>query len=360
MIMFWDIFSSVLFLLTGIGVLLVGVIKLSNVLQSGSSERIASMFVKMGNNRLVGFGVGTAATTVIQSSTATTVIVVSLVNAGIVTFAQSTAIIFGANVGTAVSSILLSLSALPIKYVFMSLVFFGAFIKFFSKKEKIRLNKAADIMISFGTVFVGLEIMSLAFSDALNGGYYLTNAFSSILESVTFPLLLIIIGFLLTAIIQSSTAAIGIFIALAANNVLFFNSIMYLVIGTLLGTTLTTLIASIPANKNAKRTALTHLLFAVMATLLFLPILWPLESIFVPAFEYLIPDPVWQVSVFSLIIKLATAIILLPLIKPMNKLIFLVIRDKPLTEEQQQEAEAEEAELAKKQQDSFQGFTDQF
>jgi len=332
--MFWEVFYSVLLLLTGIGVFLVGIIKFSNLLQASGNDKIKDMFRRMGNNRMVGFGVGTAATGVIQSSTATTVIVVSLVNAGIMTLPQSTAVIFGANVGSALSNMLLSLSAFRIKYFFMFLVFIGAMMKIFTTKK--RLNAIADVLISFGVIFVGLEVMSMSF----RGSDYLTNGFARMLEAVSFPLLLVLFGFLITAIIQSSTATIAIFITLAATNVydssgyavgrlLEFTSIMYLVIGTMLGTTLTTLIASIPSNRNAKRAAVTHLLFNVLAALIFLPIIWPLQHVIAPFFQRIVPNPIWQISVFSLVVKLSTAIILLSFIKPLNKLVFHIVKDIP-------------------------------
>ena len=316
-------FYAILLFLTGIGVFLVGIIKFSNLLQSESNEYVKRMFKKMGNNRIVGFGVGTAATTVIQSSTATTVIIVGLVNAGVMTLAQSTAVIFGANVGTALSNMLLSLSAFRIKYVFMSLVFVGAFIKLVTKKE--RLHKVCDVLIAFGIIFVGLEVMSMAFGT----NAHLRGGFESVISATSFPLLLILWGFLLTAVIQSSTAATAIFITLALNISLPFTAIIYLVMGTRLGTTITTLIAAIGATKNAKRAAVMHLLFNVFGTLIFLPIIWPLEGVIAPFFESLVPSPVWQISIFSLVLNLATAIILLAFIKPMNKLVYLIIKDKP-------------------------------
>jgi len=153
-------------------------------------------------------------------------------------------------------------------------------------------------------------------------------------------LLLLLLGFAITAVIQSSTAAIAIFITLAGvtvyddfgyatGSLLEFTSIMYLVIGTMLGTTLTTLISSIPSNRNAKRAAVKHLLFNVFAALIFIPIIWPLQGIIAPWFERIIPDPIWQISVFSFIVKLTTALILLTLIKPFNNLVHYIIKDAP-------------------------------
>jgi len=338
-------------LLTGIGVFLVGIIKFSNLLQAGSNERVKQMFEKMGENRMVGFGVGTGATVFVQSSTATTVIVVGLVNAGMMTLTQSTAVIFGANLGTALSNILLSFSAFRIKYFFMALVFVGATTKMVTKNK--RANKIADILMSFGIIFVGLEIMSSTFS----GNVYLRDAFSSMFEAVSFPLLLVLLGLLLTAIMQSSTAATAVFISLAANNVIGLTSIIYLVIGTRLGTTVTTLIAAIPANKNAKRAAMIHFLFNLFGTILFLAIVWPFENAIVGWFEGLIVDPIWQITVFGLIFSLVTAAVLLVFIKPMNSLVFWIIKDKPeqITIEEVAPQMVEEGE-----QDTFQGFTDKF
>lgn len=321
--MVWDMVYSVLFLLTGVGVFLVGIIKFSNLLQSDSNERIKLLFKKMGTNRFVGFSVGAGATTVIQSSTATTVIVVGLVNAGVMTLAQSTAVIFGANVGTALSNMLLSLSAFRIRYFFMALTFVGAFTKLVARGD--RLHKICDIMIAFGVIFVGLQVMGMAF----RGNDSLVGAFESAISATSFPLLLILWGFLLTALIQSSTAATAIFIVLAANIYLPFTAIIYLVIGTRLGTTITTLIAAIGATRNAKRAAVMHLLFNVLGTIIFLPILWPLEAPIARFFESIVADPVWQISIFSLILNLATAAVLLAFINPMNKLVYLIVRDKP-------------------------------
>ena len=298
---------------------------------------------------MVGFAVGTGATTLIQSSTATTIIVVGLVNAGVMTLGQSTPVIFGAIVGSALSNIMLSLSAFRIKYFFMAFVFVGAFMKILTKRK--RFHTIADLFISFGIIFVGLELMSSAFS----GSDPLKNAFANMFEAASFPLLLILLGFMLTAIMQSSTAAIGIFIPLAGAGVLEFTEIMYLVIGSRLGTTIASLIAAIPANRNAKRAAVMHLMFNVLSTLIFLPIIWPLQHIIAPFFEGLVPNPIWQISIFSLVLNLATAIILLFFIKQINQLVYLIIRDKPepiaicgqvITPETESEA--------------FQGFTDKF
>ena len=325
--MFWDTFYSVLFLLTGIGVFLVGIEKFGTILQSGASDSMRELFKRMGDNRWVGFGIGTAVTTVIQSSTATTVIVVSLVNAGIMTLCQSTAVIFGANVGTAISNILIAMSTFRIKYFFMALVFVGTVIKLVSSKRK--LHKVADVLIAFGVIFVGLELMSSAFSSDSP----LTARFERLFATVSFPPLLILLGFVLVAIINSSTAATAIFITLAAHGMLEFASMMYLTIGAMLGTTLTTIIASLAANWNARRAAMMHLLFNVLGTLMFLPMIWALELHVTALFEWLIPGSlVWQMTVFSLLFRFLTAVILLPFTESLTTLTRRIVKDKVTAE----------------------------
>ena len=309
-------------LLTGIGVFLVGIVKFQALLQKESSEKIKHLFEKMGNNRMVGFGVGAGVTTVIQSSTATTVIVVSLVNAGIMTLSQSTSIIIGANVGSALSNMLLSLTAFRIRYFFMFMVFLGAVTKIATTKKV--WNRVADHLIAFGIVFVGLEVMSGAF----RGSEYLTNGFNAMFEWAQFPLLLILLGFTLTAIMNSSTAATAIFITLAGSGAIGFVEIMYLVLGSRLGTTLTTLIASIGSTTNAKRAAMMHLFFNLFSTIAFLPFLWPLQHHIADLFDRIIADPIWQVSIFSLVLNILSAAVLLCFIKQINWIVHKVVRDK--------------------------------
>jgi len=320
--MFWDIFTSILLLLTGIGVFMVGIIKFSNILQAGNNEKIKNYFDKMGNNRFVNFGVGAGTTVLIQSSTATTVIVVGLVNAGLMNLGQATAVIFGANVGTSISNIILALSTFRIRYIFMSFVFFGAAVKLFTKNPK--LGKFCDVLMSVGIMFVGLYLMSSAFTSTA----HLSNAFESLFETVTFPLALIALAFVLTAIMQSSTAASAIFITMAMNGVIGMATIFYLVIGTKLGTTLTTLLASIGASKNAKRAALVHFFVNLFGATLFLIVVWPLESQLAAAFASIPPE--WKVVVFGLIYSFTTAAILLFFIKPLDKLVNVIIKDTPV------------------------------
>ena len=321
--MFFDIFYSILLLMAGLGAFLFGLHMFSSFFKR-NNKRIKGAFSRVGENRFVNLGLGTGTTVLIQSSTATTVTIVGLVNAGVMTLSQATPAIFGANLGSALSDMLLSLSAFRIRYIFMAFVLIGVLAKVLTKQNS-WLCKISDLFISFGIIFIGLNIMRGAFSDS----EHLTNAFTRLFEVVHFPLLLVLLGFILTAIIQSSSASVGLYIAMAQSGVFGINSVLYLVIGSSLGTTLTMLIASIPANRDAKRTALVHLLFNLIGTAIWVPIIWGLGHILVPWFTDLITNIVWQISIFSAILNTTTVILLIGFSRKIAQLVTWIIKDKP-------------------------------
>lgn len=321
--MFWDLMYSVLMLLTGVGVFLVGIVMFSDSLEKNSAKSLRSLFKKISNNRIAGVGIGASVTAIIQSSSATTVMTIGLVNAGILTLFQATSIIMGANIGTTVTGLLVSMSTFKIKYIFMSMAFVGALIKIITKKDI--LVRVADLLISFGILFVGLELMS----GALSSNVELKNAFEVLFKSVEMmPLVLILLGLVFTALVQSSSAATAIFLSMIANGLLGFNSAAYLVMGANLGTCITAMIASIAANTNAKRAALIHILFNASGVIFFTAILWPLNDVIIPFYTSLIPDPVWQLSLFHVVFNTAMTLILLWFITPLNRLACFLIKEK--------------------------------
>ncbi|MDR1094394.1 MAG: Na/Pi cotransporter family protein, partial [Clostridiales bacterium] len=315
-------FYSVLSLLTGVGVFLVGIVMFSECLEKNASRGMRSLFKKISNSRAAGVGIGAGVTAIIQSSTATTVMVIGLVNAGILTLFQATAIIMGANIGTTVTGLLVSLSTFEIKYAFMAMAFAGAFVKLITKKDT--AVKICDLLISFGILFVGLELMSKALSD----NETLKNFFMGIFEAVNFPLLLILLGAVFTAVIQSSSASTAIFLTMIGGGLLDFDSALYLVLGANIGTCITALLASLTANTNSKRAALIHILFNFIGTIVFTALVWPLEGVLVPFYQKLIPDPVWQLSIFHVVFNVTTTLLLVWFIKPLNRLTCFLIKDK--------------------------------
>lgn len=317
-----DIVYAVLSLLVGIGIFLVGIVMFSDCLEKNAAKGMRSLFKKISNNRWAGVGIGTGVTAIIQSSSATTVMVIGLINAGILTLFQATAIIMGANIGTTVTGLIVSLASFKIKYIFMAMAFVGALIKIITKKY--RWTMIADLLISFGILFVGLELMS----SALSGNDELKSAFTDLFKTVDFPLLLILLGAVFTGLVQSSSAATAIFLVMIGDGLLGFNSALYLVLGANIGTCVTALLASITANTNAKRAALIHILFNLSGTIIFTALIWPLHGIIIPFYEKLIPDPMWQLSVFHVIFNVSTTLLLVWFIKPLNKLVCIIIKDK--------------------------------
>jgi phosphate:Na+ symporter len=322
-----DVFYAVLALVTGVGIFMVGIVMFSEGLEKNVSRGVRALLRRISGKRFAGVGIGAGVTAIVQSSSATTVMVIGLVNAGILTLFQATAIIMGANIGTTVTGLLVSLSTFQIKYVFMSLAFIGAFMKLVTKKE--RWTRLADLMISFGVLFVGLELMGAA----LSGNDELKGAFMRLFEAVRNPLLLIFLGAAFTAIIQSSSASTAIFISMIGQRLLSFDSAVYLVLGANIGTCITAFLASLTANTNAKRAALIHVLFNTIGAVIFTAFLWPLHKYITPFYERLIPSPQWQLAVFHVIFNVSTTLILVWFITPLNKIAYRIIKDKPEKEE---------------------------
>lgn len=327
--MFLDIVYAILALLTGIGIFLAGINMLSSSLKRNSTQKMHAMFKKIGNNRFSGMGLGAGATAITQSSTAVTVMTVGLVNIGVLSLFQATAIIMGANIGTTLTSLLMWLSFLEIKYFFMVLVFVGIVMKMVCKKDRSKL--IANVLISIGILFVGLNLMSAAFKG--ESGKPLSDFFANLFKNVEFPLLLIILGGLFTLVIQSSTASMAIYITMVGAGILSVDSALYLVLGSEIGTCATALLASLGGNRHAKQAAMIHLLYNVFSTVLFASIIWPFHSVLIPMYAKLIPDQVLQISLFPMIVNVVTTVVLIWFITPFNRFVCWMIKDKPNPEE---------------------------
>jgi len=336
-------------LAAGVAVFLCAVKLFSSSLEKHFSHKMQPLFARMGNNRYAALGVGAGATAVMQSSTATTVITVGLVNAGILTLFQATAVIMGANIGTTLTSLMVSLSSLQIKYVFMALCFVGMAIRLIASWESVVTKGAAqlalkqeptacaekipttskgtivgNLLMGFGGIFIGLELLTRSFS----GSTFLQEFFMHLFASVTFPLALIGLGALFTAIIQSSSASVAIYIAMLKTGILGLPSAIFLTFGSEIGTCLTTLLASSKANVAAKRAAMVHLLFNIFSAILFTVFFWTFSHFILPIYIRIIPNPVWQLSVFQVVYNVASVAVLIWFIKPLNALVCFLVRDK--------------------------------
>lgn len=325
----------VFYMIAALGAFLIGFKLLSENLQRVANKGLRRLFDKTSKNKLAGVGIGAGATILMQSSGATTVMVIGFVNAGILSLAQATAIIMGANIGTTVTTILLALGMANVGDYFMVLAFVGIFVAMVCKNGKVRswgLTAAG-----FGLVFFGLTIIS-GCSTALNQNPALQKILRlEIQPAFLEPLFLLFIGALITAIMQSSTAVNAILLSMLTAGIQIGNggnAILYIVLGTNIGTCVTALISSMGATTNAKRAALIHFLFNFCGSILFL-IMLSIWSDFIDSFWVRIinfGDPQMsarmQLALFHLAFNSLCTAIFLPLTNVIVKTTEFIIRDK--------------------------------
>lgn len=264
---------SVVSLLAGLGAFLFGFKVLSDNIEKLATNRLRGWFDKTGKSRLAGVGIGTAVTAIIQSSSATTVMVVGFVNAGIMSLFQATTVIMGANIGTTITAYIASMAEIPLIEFVTALTCVGIFMNMLCKSEK---TKTIGLMLTgLGLVFLGLEYMSGAMSI-----YRDSTAFKSFLTTVDNPFVLLLIGVIFTAIVQSSSAVTSLIIVMVMQGLVIGNGgndVLFLILGSNIGTCITAILSSIGANTNAKRASLIHLMFNVFGAVIFTTFLlcWP-------------------------------------------------------------------------------------
>ena len=316
-----EIFKSLLMLFAGCGVFIAGMNMLSSGLEHGAGGGMKRLLGKISNNRFAGVGIGAGVTAIIQSSAATTVMAIGFVNAGIMTLTQATAIIMGANIGTTVTGILVSLKSLGISLFASVFAFIGVMMTFIKKD---RWKTIGSILCGFGLIFVGLDIMGNALDNPK-----IVDMFSNIFAAIDFPLLLILCGLAFTALIQSSSAATGVFITMVGSGALTMGNALFLVLGSNIGTCVTALIASIGTTVNARRTAIIHLLFNVIGTVFFTIAIWIFQKPIVGLLETLLEgNPQMQLAWFHVIFNVTTTLVLLPFIKQLVQAATFIIKDK--------------------------------
>ena len=341
-------------LLAGLGAFLIGVKLLSDNMEKLATGKMRSLFhrasgkveipegatkkekfrakAKEWSGNLAGVGIGTAVTAVIQSSSLTTVMVVGLVNAGVMTLTQATTITMGANIGTTITAQIAALSAFDFAAFAMGFTGIGVLIAYATKKEKVQTICYA--LAGLGLVFVGLDVM-----DASMDFFQESQVIVDLFASITNPFLLFFLGMAVTAIIQSSSALTVILIAMAESGILIGgggNAVLYVVLGTNVGTCVTALLSCIGTSVNAKRAAMIHLLFNVIGSIIFFIILvcWPdMNKV---TLETWLPDnPGMQIAMFHTFFNVISTIIFLPFTNGLVKLSELIVRPKkkPGTEE---------------------------
>lgn len=312
------ILTAVLTLLAGIGIFLVACSMMSSNLESLSSEGLKVLFSKASKSKWLGVGIGTVGTAAIQSSGATTVMVIGFVNAGIMSLQQAATIVYGANIGTTVTGQIVALGmfsgdALSTTIIFSGLAGVGAFIKMFAKKDKLKL--IGGILTGFGMLFVGLSMMSGAMEN-----FAQLDSVKNFLARVTNIFLLVIIGALLTAIVQSSSVMTSVAITMVVAGLISLNQGIYLTMGSNIGSCVVALLAGVSGSNNAKRTSLIHLIFNVSGVIVFVILGVIIAAVsggslsYGTIFESLFPSaPQTQLAMFHTVFNVLTVLMIMPL-----------------------------------------------
>ena len=309
--------SDVLGLLGGLALFLHGMQMMSSGLEAAAGSKMKSILERLTANRFLGVLVGAVITAVIQSSSATTVMVVGFVNAGMMTLNQAVWIIMGANIGTTVTGLLIALDVGALAPLF---AFGGVVAMVFIKKP--RVQHIGQIFTGLGILFIGMNTMSSAMSPLRE-----SKLFIDLVSNFSNPLLGILFGTVFTAVIQSSSAAVGILQTLANTGVIPFSSAVYVLFGTNIGTCVTALLSSIGTNRNARRTTIIHLLFNIIGTVVFtiLVLVLPVTGLI----ESLVSGPKAQIAAMHTSFNIVTTIMLLPLGNYLAKLAMRILPEEP-------------------------------
>ena len=301
-------------------------------LQKTAGNKMRQLLGYLTNNRFLGVLVGALVTAIIQSSSATTVMVVGFVNAGIMNLTQAAGVIMGANVGTTITAWLVSANewagALKPEFFAPLILAIGAFIVTFSNKQK--LNQKAEIAVGFGVLFIGLSFMSSSI-----GVYQSSPIFAKAFEVLGGnPFLGILVGAVVTAIIQSSSASVGILQTLAMKGIVNWRSAVFITLGQNIGTCITALLSSAGANKTAKRAAVIHLSFNIIGAAIYGIIM----TIFFGVFDHLAMQHITstEISIFHSIFNVSVTVLLFPFANVLVKLSGLIIHEEPEDEEDEE------------------------
>ena len=305
---------NVIMMLAACGAFLIGFKFLSDNMEKLAGRSLKKLFNKTSDKKLVGVGIGAVSTAVVQSSGVTTVMVVGFVNAGIMSLYQAATVIMGANIGTTITAQLAAFSSFDIAPIFIALLFIGVMMEMLSKKDKVKCIGLA--LAGLGLVFFGLECMSSAMS-----GYSKSEAVMGFLSSLSNPFLLLLFGVIFTALLQSSSAVTTIIIAMAGQGLLIGgggNAVLYMILGSNIGSCVTALISSIGTSVNARRASIIHLLFNITGAVLFtvMLLIWSKSVVGTNFYEITFcrwfDQPTTQIAMFHTFFNVFCTILFLP------------------------------------------------
>lgn len=323
--MVWNIF----FMFGGVAAMMLGMKIMGSALEKVASGGMKKMLGKVTTNRFAGVGIGIAVTSVIQSSTATTVMLVGFVNIGLMSLVQATNVIMGANIGTTVTAHIVSLSGgggVDVGAIAAIIGCIGVLVAMLVKDEK--AVNIGNIFGGLGLLFVGLEFISIYTKKVMFVDGVPHQWVQIIFQGDHFPLFLVLIGIVLTALVHSSSTITSLMVSLAANGVLSFENALFLALGSNIGTCITSIMSSAGTNVNAKRTAIVHLLFNTFGCLIFIAPIWIWKSEVGAFFAGVSQDVGRQIAIFHTLFNVVTTLVLLPLAHLVVKLACVIVPEK--------------------------------
>ena len=310
----------------GIGMFLYGMNTMADGMQRSAGGKMKKLLGYLTSNRLLAIIVGAVITAIIQSSGATTVMVVGFVNAGLMTLVQAVGVIMGANIGTTITAWIVSLGQLGDAAKVMNPSFYapfligiGAFVILFSKKDKVK--NAGEIIVGIGLLFEGLTFMSSSIAPYTDAPIF-SQAFQIVGSN---PFLGILIGIIVTAVLQSSSASVGILQTLALNGIVTTNAAIYITLGQNIGSCVTALISSAGTTRTAKRAACMHILFNIAGALLFGTVGFILFSIYPALAAHNITSV--EISVFHTFFNITCTLVMFPFANLLVKISGLIVRE---------------------------------
>lgn len=337
------IITAILSMLAGIGIFLVACSMMSSNLEALSSSKLRSLFRRVSGQKLIGVGIGAVSTAAIQSSGATTVMIIGFVNAGIMSLSQAATVIYGANIGTTITGQIVALgmtgsNRISTTVIFSAFAGIGAIITLFSEKD--HMKRWGGIFSGFGMLFVGLSMMSSAMET-----FSALDAVRNFLARIDNVFVLVIVGAVFTAIIQSSSVMTSIAITMVVTGLITLDQGIYLTMGSNIGSCVVAMLAGVGSGKNAKRAAFIHLFFNVGGVVIFMTagLLLSLISMgrldYGIIFERLFPNaPQIQLAMFHTIFNVLTVLIVLPLTDLLVKIVSTIIPDRKSEDEGEEKA----------------------
>ncbi len=342
------IVNSLLLLFGGVAAFIVGMNIMGNNLEKAAGKPMRRLMGKATKNRFLGVGTGAAVTAIVTSSSATTVMIVGFVNVGLMTLAQAASVIMGANIGTTITAFITAISTagneLSVTSVFAFAAFVGLLMSMISKNEKVK--RTGSILQGVGLIFIGMNVMSgsvggLMTEKVIENGVAVSNPIAQAVKDMFVAIglgkkvltweipVLFLLGAALTGLMQSSAAITAIVISLASSGLISLPMAMFIILGTNVGTCVTALLSSLGTNVNARRTAVVHLLFNIIGSIIFIiPLSVPAVSNGIASALANISNISWQIAVFHMAFNVLTTALLLGFVNYLVKLACILVPDK--------------------------------